>query len=167
MQMTVTSPGAQAFTVGGYQTTNPDWEFQGSGSAGDGTYSSTHVGDNVFGVEGTEGTGTWQFDFVHTYQDAMDWTDVSVTLHKVAPPYCQAPLSTPGWLSVSPVEGSVGAGLSEDVTLSIDTTGMADGNHVAYLCVSTNDPASALFAIEVQLDVTERIFRDRFESSAR
>ncbi|NBD95692.1 MAG: S8 family serine peptidase [Gammaproteobacteria bacterium] len=166
MAMTVTSPDADAHTVGGFQTGNPEWDFQGSSSDDDGTYSSTHVGDAIFGAEGTADEGSWQFDFEHTYNDTMDWSDVTITLHKVAPPYCEEPLSTPAWLGATPVSGSVGAGLSEDVTIDVDATGMAEGSYVGYLCVTTNDPANSLVVVEVRLDVKIGIFRDRFEGSA-
>lgn len=166
MAMTVTAPDGPSYTVGGFQTGNPEWDFQGGGSDDDGTYASTHLGAGIFGSEGTADDGTWQFDFEHTYNDAMDWTSVTVTLHKLPPPFCEAPLSTPGWLGVSPTSGSVGAGLSEDVTLSIDASGMPEGDHVGYLCVTTNDPANPLVAIEVQLGVTAGIFADRFQGAA-
>lgn len=164
MAMTLTAPDSTAFTVGGYQTNNPDWAFQGSGSDSDGTYTSTHIGDDVFGAEGVADAGIWDFSFEHTYNDTMEWSAVSVTLHKQPPPFCEEPLDSVDWLDVSATSGRVGEGGSEDVTLSVDTSGLSAGQYTAYLCLTTNDPGSSLVAVPVELEVTIGIFGDRFET---
>jgi len=41
-----------------------------------------------------------------------------------------------GWLSESPTSGSLGAGECEDVTVSVDTTGMAAGDYTATITVT-------------------------------
>ena len=153
MIMTVTSPDGTIFAVGGFSTGNPPWDFDGSGSSNDGTYTSTHIGTDVFGAEGVDDVGEWQFAFQHTWNDAMSWSDVTVTLHKLPPPFCDEELTNVDWMSVSPSSGSTPAGDSDLVQININTAGLSAGNYLGYLCVSTNDPAASLVAIPVELDV--------------
>lgn len=44
------------------------------------------------------------------------------------------------WLSVAPTSGSNAGGTSTPVTVSFDSTGLADGTYTANLCVFSNDP---------------------------
>jgi BACON domain-containing protein len=59
------------------------------------------------------------------------------------------------WLTVSPTEGSTAAGGSDEVTVSVDATGLAVGTHQATVCVAGNDPATPLVQVPVSLTVTE------------
>lgn len=97
MKMTITSPAGRTFEVGGFSNrAKNDWEFQGLPSIYDGTYSSTHLvddnGDPVFAPDGTPDEGDWVLEFVYDLvsypppTDEMDWSDVTITLHKVEPP---------------------------------------------------------------------------------
>lgn len=85
LSMIIESPEGESFQVGGFGG-DSSWQFQGAGSTADGTYTSTHVGANVFGEEGTSDSGTWTITFSHGWNSAaaaaMDWSDVSVVLHK-------------------------------------------------------------------------------------
>jgi len=47
-----------------------------------------------------------------------------------------------GWLSENPTSGSLGAGECEDVTVSVDTTGMAAGDYTATITVTGSDEVS-------------------------
>lgn len=163
LAMTVTPPGGAAYAVGGFGTSNPDWDFQGAGSGEDGSYASTHVGTDIFGSDGTADAGDWQFDFENIFEVTMDWTGVTVTLHKQAPPFCDSTVSTPAWLGVSPTSGSVAAGATQDVTVSVDTSGLSPGDYTGYICLTTGDPDRGLIAVEVRLQVRVGIFGDRFE----
>ncbi len=154
MQMTITAPDGTSFTVGGFSTPHPDWDFQGSGSDSDGTYASTHVGPDIFGAEGVEDVGTWEFQFEHTWNDPMDWSDVTLTLHKAPLPVCGDELTGVDWLSVSPDSGVIGEGEDETVQVMVDGTGLADGEYVGFLCLSTNDPAAELVPMPVELTVS-------------
>jgi len=73
------------------------------------------------------------------------------------------------WLDASPLADSVLAGESEDVTVSVDSTGLGGGEQTAWLCVFTSDPAQPLVAIDVTLTVTgpnpDWIFVDGFDGS--
>ncbi len=166
MIMTITSPDGTGYSLGGFNSGYPPWDFDGSGSSGDGTYTSTHVGPEIFGSEGTADEGLWNFDFEHSYNDTMHWADVSVTLHKAPPPYCGDDPLAAEWLEVSPTSGSIGAGSVASISISIDTAGLATGDYAAYLCVATNDPARSLVPIAIDLTVCspieDSVFEDRF-----
>jgi len=76
---------------------------------------------------------------------------------------CSNPADVP-WLSVDPFFGAADAGDSSEVTISVDTTGLAPGSHEAVICVESNDDETgtiqAPFSIEVLGDA---VFQDRFE----
>jgi serine protease AprX len=157
MVMTMTAPDGTSFTVGGFSTPHPDWDFQGSGSNNDGTYASTHIGTDIFGAEGVEDVGTWEFEFEHTWNDAMDWTDVTITLHKAPLPVCGDELTNVDWLSVDPDSGVVAEGEAQNVSVMVNTFGLDVGEYVGYLCVETNAPNAELVPMPVELEVTERL----------
>lgn len=79
LQMTITSPAGATFTVGGFDSGNAVWDFDGAGSDLDGTYSSSHP--NVF-PSGTPLDGNWALTFVHTYGPgaAMTWDPINIEL---------------------------------------------------------------------------------------
>ncbi|NBB91593.1 MAG: hypothetical protein GVY32_00305 [Gammaproteobacteria bacterium] len=165
MAMTITAPEGQNFIVGGYQTSNPDWDFQGSVSGSPGTYNSQHIGAGIFGDEGALDEGSWSLGFEDTWTGGMDWSDLTLTLHKQEPPECASPGGI-GWLSFDQTSGSIAAGESTGIGITIDTDGLAQGPHEALLCLVTDDPTAELTVIELSLQVTSgepQIFRDRFE----
>lgn len=165
MAMTITAPDGSSHTVGGYNTSNPDWDFQGSGSGSPGSYSSTHLGADIFGEAGTADEGSWQFSFTDTWSGGMDWSNVSVTLHKQEPPDCVDPAGVT-WLDVDQAAGSLAPGATEEVTVTIDASELNEGLHQALLCVSTDDPVAAMIAVELTAEVVNgepQIFGDRFE----
>jgi len=169
LRMIITSPDGASFNVGGFSDVLNDWDFQGSGSADDGTYSSSHP--DVFAPDGTADEGDWTLTFQHGWASAsagtMNWSDVTVTLLKQPLPYCQEPLTSVPWLSVDPVSGIVAESDSEQVTITVDTTGLAVDDYLGYLCISTNDPNAEMVPMAVELSVTENpdeVFEDRFES---
>lgn len=171
MSMTITAPDESSFSVGGYETSYPDWDFQGSDSGSAGTYSSTHIDTDVFGEEGTGDEGEWQFDFVDEWSGGMDWSDVTVTLHKAAPAYCGDESVSADWLAVSPASGSIAEGEAEDLTVTVDTANLDEGEYTAWLCLATNDANAEMIPVEVNLTVTEfvedAVYEDRFEQNAR
>jgi subtilisin family serine protease len=67
---------------------------------------------------------------------------------------CGSPTEV-SWLAASPESGTTPAGGSSEVTVSIDSTGLAAGDHEALLCVASNDPATPLVEVPVSLTVTE------------
>jgi len=80
----------------------------------------------------------------------------------------QADCAVPGdvpWLGETPTEGSIAAGSSQDVSVEVDATGLADGYYAALLCIATNDPNLPLALLTVSLTVGggDTIFKDGFE----
>jgi len=67
---------------------------------------------------------------------------------------CDAPGDVP-WLSVSPTLGSTAASSSDEVTVTFDSTGLAEGTYNASLCVESNDPVEPLIPVPVTLNVLE------------
>ncbi|MGY6555984.1 MAG: S8 family serine peptidase, partial [Wenzhouxiangella sp.] len=84
LRMNVTSPAGATFAVGGFGAgaAPTPWDFQGAGSATDGTYTSAHP--NVFGA-GTEQEGNWTFEFIHTYPPGATMTWDPVTIELIGP----------------------------------------------------------------------------------
>jgi hypothetical protein len=68
---------------------------------------------------------------------------------------CDEPSAVP-WLSVSETSGTSPPGASTDVTVLVDSTGLAPGVHEGNLCVNTNDPEQPLVEVPVTLTVTDR-----------
>lgn len=168
MAMTVTAPDGESYVVGGYETSNPDWDFQGGGSGSGGTYESTHIGPDVFGDQGVTDEGQWSFGFEDTWTGGMDWSSVTVTLHKQVPPSCIDPAGV-AWLAVDQTAGTLAPGENAPLTISMDASGLSPGQHDALLCVSTDDPAAGLIEVPVTLQVISGealIFDDRFEEPA-
>jgi subtilisin family serine protease len=65
---------------------------------------------------------------------------------------CENPSNVP-WLDATPFFGSVAAGDSTDVTVSASSAGLEPGLYEAALCVNTDDPEAALFAVPVSMFV--------------
>lgn len=104
------------------------------------TAGDTATQDLVIGNAGS-GTLTWSVD--------------------TASPGC----APPAWLGAAPPSGSLGAGASEDLTISIDTTGLGEGDYSAPVCVASNDSGVPLVEVVVNLAVepADRIFDDGFD----
>lgn len=68
---------------------------------------------------------------------------------------CVTPDEVP-WLSVSRASGATGAGKGTEVTLSLDSTGLAAGTHRAQLCLTSDDPTTPLTVLPVTLEVTDQ-----------
>lgn len=65
---------------------------------------------------------------------------------------CAVP-GDPAWLSVDPLNGTVGAGGEQAVDVTFDSTGLADGTYTTMLCLETNDPAQPSAQVPVTLEV--------------
>ena len=57
------------------------------------------------------------------------------------------------WLSVTPTAGDVAADRSTAVTVSVDATGLDDGEYMATLIVTTTDPFASELLVPVTLTV--------------
>ncbi len=58
------------------------------------------------------------------------------------------------WVSVNPTSGSVPANGSSDITVTFDSTGLAEGTYTGNLCFSSNDVLNPQVIIPVSLTVT-------------
>jgi C1A family cysteine protease len=59
------------------------------------------------------------------------------------------------WLDEAPDSGTVAPGSSEEVTATVNTTGLAVGNYSAEIVVTSNDPDESEVVVPVTLEVTE------------
>ncbi|TFB12660.1 T9SS type A sorting domain-containing protein [Candidatus Marinimicrobia bacterium MT.SAG.4] len=57
------------------------------------------------------------------------------------------------WLEVNPAEGTVPQGQDLNVDISLNAAGLTQGDYVAYLSISTNDPETPQITVPVQLIV--------------
>ncbi|MBN8726080.1 MAG: hypothetical protein J0H15_00040, partial [Xanthomonadales bacterium] len=82
------------------------------------------------------------------------------------PEACDSPSNIP-WLSATPASGSVAAGMSSSVTVTVDASTLSAGEYAANLCVATNDPNALMITVPVTLTVEagadDAIFCSGFE----
>ncbi|HNB52793.1 MAG TPA: hypothetical protein PK530_12665, partial [Anaerolineales bacterium] len=57
------------------------------------------------------------------------------------------------WLSATPTSGSLTTNAGETVTITLDSTGLANGIYDANYCLTTNDPAEPFITLPVELTV--------------
>jgi len=58
------------------------------------------------------------------------------------------------WLDEEPKSGTVGAGSSDSITVTVDTTGLAEGSYSAEIVIASNDPDEASTTVPVTLQVS-------------
>lgn len=66
---------------------------------------------------------------------------------------CANPNDVP-WLSVSPDNGTTGAGGSDTVSVTFDANGVTPGTYEAELCINSNDEENPVVSVPVQMEVT-------------
>jgi hypothetical protein len=59
-----------------------------------------------------------------------------------------------GWLKLSPAEGTVAPGASQDVTVTFDATGLYGGDYDAHVIIANNDPLDPEVLVPAHLHVT-------------
>lgn len=64
------------------------------------------------------------------------------------------PCGAPWIRSVTPANGALGFARSQTLTIDVDTAGLATGEHSAFVCVQSNDPATPQATVRVALTVT-------------
>jgi clostripain len=67
--------------------------------------------------------------------------------------YTPTPQADCSWLSEAPVSGTVAAGGSDLITVTIDTTGLAEGSYTAEIIIASNDSDEASTTVPVTLQV--------------
>lgn len=71
---------------------------------------------------------------------------------------CSVPVEI-SWLSIDPASGSIPAGSSNEVTVTVDTTELeAAASYAAYICVSSNDPEFPMLQFPVDLTVIPYVY---------
>jgi hypothetical protein len=151
LKMVMTAPDGSSFDVGGYDDVENDWDFQGDGSADDGTYASDHPGAFDSGD-----LGDWNFQFTHDWGAGgiMNWSDVTVVLQKTPLEECDSPADV-GWLDLVPMEGIVNPGDATEVVVTVDSTGLAEDTYQADICVLSNDPETPMVVVPIELVVSD------------
>jgi clostripain len=81
------------------------------------------------------------------YDAEMTLLDEETATFSVTNPDCS-------WLSESPTSGTVAAGGSDPITVTIDTTGLSQGTYNAEIIVASNDPDEASVTVPVTLEVS-------------
>jgi hypothetical protein len=126
-----------------------------------------------------DGTVVWSLDLIQANDTYPNWVQASVDLSAYAaqtvnlklgansfgdltgnirfdflefPTGCDLPSDIP-WLSVSPDAGTTVPGGSTDVDVTTDATGLVPGLYEANLCVRSNDPATPLVPVPVDMTV--------------
>jgi PKD repeat protein len=72
----------------------------------------------------------------------------------------EGPCSSPdviSWLDLSSTNGTTAAGSSTDVTVTLDSSGLAVDTYEALLCVNSDDPATPLVEVPVTMTVSDTI----------
>lgn len=90
------------------------------------------------------------FGLVDAIGFAGNWTLRGVG---ISPETCTAPADIP-WLTLSPARGTTTDGTSSDLTVTYDSTGLADGVYTGTLCLVSNDPDERAIRLPVTLTVT-------------
>ena len=85
---------------------------------------------------------------------------------------CSVP-ANPSWLHLAAPSGSVAGGARAEVPIELDSSGLANGQYAALLCVTTNDASTPSKQIPLVLTVTagscqavERIFANGFDDAS-
>ncbi len=65
---------------------------------------------------------------------------------------CDTPSDLP-WLSVSPISGTTPGGAQTDVSVSVDSSGLANGTYSGKLCIASNDSARPQVQVPITLTV--------------
>ena len=81
---------------------------------------------------------------------------------------CASQASAP-WLRTSPTQGSIDAGASRDLAVSVDATGLAPGHYSTQLCVASKGPLPSMMQVPVDVTVTapaDPIFKNGFDGTS-
>ena len=88
---------------------------------------------------------------------AIGYPDVHVVMNvrgEVLDDPCLNPVDVP-WLSMSPTGGVTAPGTADDVTLTLDSTGLSTGLYQSTICVESDDPVTPRIQVPVDLTVVE------------
>jgi hypothetical protein len=124
----VETPSGMQFMLAGGQTT--------------GNYTVNNTS-----VSGQELQGTWKFWIEDSYGDGGHQAkNISLKFVRAIP--------TGDWLSVNPAEGSIAPGLSGELIVTCDATGMELGVYNGSITILSNDPDQPELVVPVSMTVT-------------
>lgn len=116
----------------GYELTDP----------GEGVYPlGMDEGPQISGVNFTS-TGPGWSEFTGT-----DYGNLGIIVELVGD-------GTPNWMSLTPADGTIEPGNSEEIMVDFETTGLESGVHEAEIHVGSNDPENQYNAIDVTLNIS-------------
>ncbi|MCB8942743.1 MAG: tandem-95 repeat protein [Ardenticatenaceae bacterium] len=107
-------------------------------------------------VDGVSGGGVANIAAVDLFANnasTVYYDDISLM-----PPQMNCPpASDIPWVSVSPVSGTVSAGLADSVAVLMDSTGLATGVYTGTLCIESNDMANPVVSVPLELNVVNQV----------
>ncbi|MBE2201341.1 MAG: immune inhibitor A [Anaerolinea sp.] len=127
-----------------------DWTTDGSLASGPWAPPVTIIGQTITG-NALQFTGTWG---PANDGGTLTQQDMPFVIEGGSASACASPQDI-AWLSVTPDNGSTAAGASSNVTVSLDSDGLAPGDYGATLCVYSNDPVQPLVEVPVTLTVED------------
>ena len=125
-----------------------DWQLAGSLASGPWQPPVTIIGETTTGNALQLTTDGWT-----NFVDGGTVTPQGLPFQIWGTNICDNP-SDVSWLSVDPASGTTAPGAADEVEVTVDATGVAPGNHTAYLCVNSNDDNNSLVVVPVNLEVT-------------
>lgn len=127
-----------------------DWGLTGTLASGPWTPPITILGQTTTGDALQLIDGAWG-----PLEDGGTFTAQGVPFQvngSAAAPEC-APATTIPWLSVAPTSGTVAPGGTDTTVVTIDAATLADGAYSAEVCVESNDAASPVVSVPVNVVV--------------
>ena len=67
------------------------------------------------------------------------------------------------WLSITNTNGTTNSGMTDTINYGIDTNNLPYGIHDTFVCIKSNDPDEPTKIMQIQLEVTDSIFKNSFE----
>ncbi len=89
---------------------------------------------------------------VHTQDGNFGAGVFGVTNFEFVPNVCDEPIGVP-WLSVDPASGSTPAGDTDEVTVTVDSSGLNQDVFEGFLCIATNAEDAPMIPVPVELTV--------------
>ncbi len=163
-----TGTGEGDFTIDLNVAAGGSWEMPA------GTYWITAWGDLTganqwFWFQGEDQTGANahiidpQDFFQEGFTDWTDLTSLNPVLAGLAFSLDQQLTCGAPWMSVLPNAGVLSPGSDEDVTVTLDSTGLTPGVYSAAVCIDSDDLDEPQVVIPVTLTVDDLIFEDNFD----
>jgi hypothetical protein len=128
-----------------------DWQLAGSIASGPWQPPITIIGETTTGNALQLASTGWQ-----PFEDGGISTAQGAPFQLWGDPEfdCDDPADL-SWLDVSPDSGTTPGGVTDQVEVTLDSTGVAPGTYMANLCILSNDPATPVVVVPVTMTVVE------------